>query len=117
MTKYVAISIAAAFGVDPNWLLGQGSETPIPARFGLQQWTKEMADSIEKRKMSKVARSEDAAHCVQWYMINADRLARIITKGFKSKKTMLCLSRVESAMDDLMKQFSVKREFGQIQLH
>ena len=106
MSKKAAVSISVAFGVDYYWLIGKGRDLPIMARFG-QEWTMADAESIQNRKTSKFARAEDASHCVQWFVSNTDRLARIISCGFKSKRAMLCLSRIDSAMSDLMREFKV----------
>ena len=110
MSKKAAIAIAVAFGVDYKWLLGVGAASPISAPFG-RTWSKETAAAIEGRKMSKQAREQDACVCFDWFMINVDRLARIIAKGFKDKRAMLCLSRIDSAIGgELMKEFKVPRE-------
>jgi transcriptional regulator with XRE-family HTH domain len=109
MTQHVALAIAIATGVDFHWLMGDGRRFPIRARFG-QVWKPEMAEAIQERKLDRRAAEQDAHHCLVWFLINSDRMARIILAGFKRKSPMLALARLHVCMDTLSKEFKVNPE-------
>ena len=109
MTQHVALATAIATGADFRWLMGEGRPYPIRARFG-EIWKSEMAEAIQERKLDRRAAEQDAHHCLVWFLINSDRMARIILAAFKRKSPMLALARLHVCLDTLSKEFKVDPE-------
>jgi transcriptional regulator with XRE-family HTH domain len=137
MTSRPASAIAVITGVHASWLRGRFREKPILAEFGVgavappppssrptqgrhkitvaprimpvwvHEWSPEMAERLQKRKLDSRAANEDAVRCLTTFLIHSNFLANIILTGYKAKKPMLALARIHAAIANLCREFKV----------
>lgn len=107
LTYAYALRLAQQTGVGIGWLLGSGPQSPI--MLSSRRWTP--GDYLRKQaeQMDASSIEWEAELCRRYFLINMDRLARILLTGIQHKRLQLAESRVAIAFGKIAAELEIPR--------